>query len=220
MTHWQGTTEKNAFCETCGLNSVDCVGHYAYIKLVVPVFHIGYFKHTIAILQAICKVSRAVFLVLSAFITRYQTCARVLLEEPDRRTYLKRFRRSGLENIHRQALCKQVNSLARKVVYCPYCSATNGAVKKAGALKIIHDKFRAKKTADEMEKWKRTFAPAVEAQKELGTYLNKTIHEDLNPLKALDLFKRISDEVFLMHDVTLTKLMFLLSGLRIAWLTS
>jgi len=113
-----------------------------------------------------------------------------------------------------------VNSLARKVVYCPYCSATNGAVKKAGALKIIHDKFRAKKTADEMEKWKRTFAPAVEAQKELGTYLNKTIHEDLNPLKALDLFKRISDEVFLMHDVTLTKLMFLLSGLRIAWLTS
>ncbi|KAG2344971.1 beta and beta-prime subunits of DNA dependent RNA-polymerase [Suillus weaverae] len=172
-----GTTEKNAFCETCGLNSVDCVGHYAYIKLVVPVFHIGYFKHTIAVLQAICK-----------------TCARVLLEEPDRRTYLKRFRRPGLENIHRQALCKQVNTMARKVVYCPYCSATNGAVKKAGVLKIIHDKFRAKKTADEMEKWKRTFAPAVEAQKELGMYLNKAIHEDLNPLKTLDLFKRISDE--------------------------
>jgi DNA-directed RNA polymerase beta' subunit len=52
----QGTSEKNTFCETCGLNAVDCVGHYAYIKLVVPVFHIGYFKHTIAILQCICKV--------------------------------------------------------------------------------------------------------------------------------------------------------------------
>ena len=52
----QGTSEKNAFCETCGLNAVDCVGHYAYIKLVVPVFHIGFFKHTIAILQCICKV--------------------------------------------------------------------------------------------------------------------------------------------------------------------
>lgn len=122
----------------------------------------------------------------------------MLLEEPDRRTYLKRFRRPGLENIHRQALCKQVNTMARKVVYCPYCSATNGAVKKAGVLKIIHDKFRAKKTADEMEKWKRTFAPAVEAQKELGMYLNKAIHEDLNPLKTLDLFKRISDEVTFM----------------------
>jgi hypothetical protein len=85
--------------------------------------------------------------------------------------------------------------MARKVVYCPYCSATNGAVKKAGALKIIHDKFRAKKTADEMEKWKRTFASAIEAQKELGMYINKAVTEDLNPLKVLDLFKRISDEV-------------------------
>ncbi|OSX60618.1 hypothetical protein POSPLADRAFT_1148493 [Postia placenta MAD-698-R-SB12] len=172
-----GTTEKNSFCETCGLSSVDCVGHYAYIKLTVPVFHIGYFKHTIAILQCICK-----------------TCARVLLEEPDRRVYLKRFRRPNLENIQRQALCKAVNTLARKTVYCPYCSGTNGTVKKAGALKIIHDKFRAKKTAEEMERWKSTFAPAVEAQKELAMYLNKAVHEDLNPLKVLNLFKRISDE--------------------------
>ena len=68
-------------------------------------------------------------------------------------------------------------------------------MKKAGALKIIHDKFRAKKTAEEMEKWKKTFGPAVEAQKELGMYINKAVHEDLNPLKVLDLFKRISDEV-------------------------
>ncbi|KAI0268359.1 beta and beta-prime subunits of DNA dependent RNA-polymerase [Gloeopeniophorella convolvens] len=172
-----GTSEKNAFCETCGLNAVDCVGHYAYIKLVVPVFHIGFFKHTIGILQCICK-----------------TCARVLLEEPERRLYLKRFRRPNLENIHRQVLFKAVNAAARKTVYCPYCAATNGAVKKAGALKIIHDKFRAKKTAAELEAWKKTFASAVEAQKELGTYINKAVHEDLNPLKVLDLFKRISNE--------------------------
>jgi len=85
--------------------------------------------------------------------------------------------------------------MARKVVYCPYCSATNGAVKKAGTLKIVHDKFRAKKTAMEMEVWKTTFAPAIEAQKELGMFINKAVQEDLNPLKVLDLFKRISDEV-------------------------
>lgn len=123
-----------------------------------------------------------------------KACARVLLEEPDRRAYLKRFRRPGLENIHRQALIKAVNALARKTVYCPYCASTNGAVKKAGALKIIHDKFRAKKTADEMEKWKKTFSSAIETQKELGIYVNRAVHEELNPLKVLDLFKRISDE--------------------------
>jgi DNA-directed RNA polymerase III subunit RPC1 len=97
--------------------------------------------------------------------------------------------------MQRQSYSKTVNAMARKVVYCPYCAATNGAVKKAGALKIIHDKFRAKKTADELERWKKTFIPAVEAQKELAMYLNKAVHEDLNPLKVLDLFRRISDEV-------------------------
>jgi DNA-directed RNA polymerase III subunit RPC1 len=117
------------------------------------------------------------------------------LEEPEKRTYIRRFRRPNLENIQRQAISKAVNAMARKVVYCPNCSATNGTVKKAGALKIIHDKFRAKKTAEEMEKWKRTFAPAIEAQKELSTYINKVVHEELNPLKVLDLFRRISDEV-------------------------
>lgn len=48
-----------------------------------------------------------------------------------------------------------------------------------------------------MERWKMTFAGAVEAQKELGIYLSKAVHEDLNPLKVLDLFRRISDEVTL-----------------------
>ena len=109
--------------------------------------------------------------------------------------YLRRFRRLNLENIQRQSFFKVVNAAARKTVYCPYCAATNGAVKKAGALKIIHDKFRAKKTVTEMETWKKTFTSAVEAQKELATYINKAVHEDLNPLKVLDLFKRISNEV-------------------------
>jgi DNA-directed RNA polymerase III subunit RPC1 len=68
-------------------------------------------------------------------------------------------------------------------------------VKKAGALKIIHDKFRAKKTAEELEKFKKTFSNAIEAQKDLGMYLNRAVHEDLNPLKVLDLFRRMSDDV-------------------------
>jgi DNA-directed RNA polymerase III subunit RPC1 len=51
-----GTSDKAGKCDTCGLGLADCVGHYAYIKLVLPVFHIGYFKHILSILQCICKV--------------------------------------------------------------------------------------------------------------------------------------------------------------------
>ena len=116
------------------------------------------------------------------------------------------------------ALCKAVNGLCRKVVYCPYCSATNGTVKKAGALKIIHDKFRAKKTADEMEKWKKTFSSAVEAQKELAMYISKAVHEDLNPLKVLDLFRRIPDEVSLSLFLRLERAKPCSLGLRTPWI--
>lgn len=54
----------------------------------------------------------------------------------------------------------------------------------------MHDKFRAKKTADEIEKWKGTFGKAVVEQKELGNFSNRAVHEDLNPLKVLALFKK------------------------------
>lgn len=52
----QGTSEKDNNCETCGKGLADCVGHYGYIDLELPCFHIGYFRATIMVLQSICKV--------------------------------------------------------------------------------------------------------------------------------------------------------------------
>ena len=52
----QGISSKNNTCDTCGKGLADCVGHYGYIDLQLPVFHIGYFKIIINILQMICKV--------------------------------------------------------------------------------------------------------------------------------------------------------------------
>lgn len=36
-----------------------CNGHFGHVKLVLPAFHVGYFKRIISILQEICKVFRA-----------------------------------------------------------------------------------------------------------------------------------------------------------------
>lgn len=128
-------------------------------------------------------------------ISEWQSCATVLLDETDRRKYLKRFRRPNLENLQRTQTFKAVNTAARKVLYCPKCGATNGVVKKAGALKIVHEKFRARKTAEEHDEFKKTFATAVSmGGGDIAPHLNKA-QEDLNPLRTLDLFKRISDEV-------------------------
>ena len=118
----------------------------------------------------------------------------MLLEENDRRTYLKKFRRPDLENLQRQNAAKAVNTMARKIVHCPYCGATNGTVKKIGALKIVHEKYRAKKVAGEQEEFLKTFGHATEFASELKPHVKKA-QEDLNPLRVLELFKRISAEV-------------------------
>lgn len=124
-----------------------------------------------------------------------QTCARVMVSDAQRRTFLQRFRRPNLENLARQGLCKQVLASARKVNICQYCEAVNGTVKKAAALKIVHERFRQKKLTDEAQQWRASFSTAVEFQQEIGRFLGVKGSEELNPLKVLDLFKRMSAEV-------------------------
>lgn len=68
----QGISNKAATCKTCGQKLADCAGHFAYLKLELPVFHVGYFKNTVQLLQCICK-----------------ACSRILLPEEERRKMLK-----------------------------------------------------------------------------------------------------------------------------------
>jgi hypothetical protein len=49
-----GTVEKSSFCETCGSNFTDCVGHFGHIELAKPVFHVGYIEEIKKILRCIC----------------------------------------------------------------------------------------------------------------------------------------------------------------------
>ncbi|KAI5480363.1 DNA-directed RNA polymerase III subunit RPC1 [Pseudohyphozyma bogoriensis] len=181
-----GTSDKTSRCETCGLTLADCVGHYAYIKLVLPVFHIGYFRHCLGILQCICK-----------------TCSRVLLDPAEHRRFLTLFRRPNLDTLTLSNLSRQLAHVARKCAICPYCGNLNGVVKKIGAMRIAHEKFRGRnrtKVPDNKEgiennkgtydHWRETFSEAIKDSKEIETHLDKAV-EDLNPLRALTLFKQI-----------------------------
>jgi DNA-directed RNA polymerase III subunit RPC1 len=107
-----GVSSKAAACGTCGLRLADCAGHFGYIKLELPVFHIGYFRTTIQILQCICK-----------------RCARVLLPPEELASWLRRFRRPGLERAQREAMFRRVLDLCKRVRVCPHCGEWNGVVK-------------------------------------------------------------------------------------------
>ncbi|KAJ2207954.1 DNA-directed RNA polymerase III subunit C1 (rpo31), partial [Coemansia sp. RSA 521] len=172
-----GISKKTDTCKTCGQNVADCVGHWGYIELCVPVFHYGYFKTIQGILQDICK-----------------KCSRVMLEEPDRRSFLRRLRMPGIDGLQTRALIKGVNDRCKKVTYCPYCGDTNGVVKKGGPLKIIHDKYRQKRTATEQEEFRKSLANVVEADPQLKPLVAKSQSEDMTPQRVYNLFKNISNE--------------------------
>ncbi|EPQ67904.1 RNA polymerase III subunit C160 [Blumeria graminis f. sp. tritici 96224] len=121
-----GTSSKTGTCDTCGEGLQTCNGHFGHCRLALPCFHIGYLKLIQMMLQNICK-----------------DCARVLLNDTERRSFLKELRRPGIDNLKRTQICKKINLQCRKAKHCPSCGEINGQIRKIGVLKLVHDKYQA-----------------------------------------------------------------------------
>jgi DNA-directed RNA polymerase III subunit RPC1 len=180
-----GTSHKIDPCKTCFEKLQECNGHFGHVKLILPVFHVGYFKKIISILQCICK-----------------DCSRLLLSELDRRKFANILRRPDTDSLKRYNIIKKVNDQCRKNKTCFHCGAVNGLVRKVGtnALKISHDKFKAfnmstsknKVPPPSKEHFDQSFESAKQNNPEVEKHFKKAL-DDLNPLRVLKLFKRIPD---------------------------
>ena len=74
-----------------------------------------------------------------------------------------------------------------------------GKVKKSGLLKIVHEKYTPptssrQKLAQEVRDFQRVIWEVAEDSKEIKPFISKA-QETLNPLKVLQLFSRIPDQV-------------------------
>jgi DNA-directed RNA polymerase II subunit RPB1 len=49
-----GTVDKVLRCKTCDCNFADCPGHFGYIELVKPMYHIGFIETCRKILRCVC----------------------------------------------------------------------------------------------------------------------------------------------------------------------
>ncbi|TRY59992.1 hypothetical protein DNTS_021683 [Danionella cerebrum] len=188
LDHRMGTSEKDRPCETCGKNLADCLGHYGYLDLELPCFHIGYFKATVGILQA----KRKVFY---TFTMICKTCSHILLTPEEKLQFLDYLRRPGLVYLQKRGLKKKISDKCRKKTVCINCNAFNGSVKKCGLLKIIHEKYKTtKKVVDPIvSDFLQSFDIAIEHNKEVESLLTRA-QENLNPLVVLNLFRRIPDK--------------------------
>ncbi|XP_067133403.1 DNA-directed RNA polymerase III subunit RPC1 [Centruroides vittatus] len=178
LDNHMGTSQKDQKCETCGKNLAECIGHYGYIDLELPVFHVGYFRATMNILQSICK-----------------SCSRVLLPPDQRKMFLEILKKPNISYLQKKALHKRISLKCRKNPVCSYCGALNGQVKKCALLKIVHERFKNTKKSDQViSEFIAEFNEAIEHNKELENFINKGTQEMLNPIVVLKLFQRITDQ--------------------------
>ena len=49
-----GTIDSNVLCETCHQKSTLCPGHFGYIELSAPVFHMHFIGRILKLLKCIC----------------------------------------------------------------------------------------------------------------------------------------------------------------------
>jgi DNA-directed RNA polymerase III subunit RPC1 len=164
-----GTSLRTNNCQTCGQNMVECIGHFGHIDLEVPVFHIGFFRLTIKLLQCVCK-----------------ECGATLLSGQTKQKLLAQISSPNLDYLKRKALHKKIVEMSKKISNCPECDASNGVVKKASGsvMKIAHAKYLNSTQVNIF----------VNENPENSSSLLNMKYELLNPEVVLNIFQRIRRE--------------------------
>ena len=163
-----GVNVRGGLCGTCGEPHETCPGHFGYVRLELPVFHVGYFRHTQQVLQCICK-----------------SCARLLLSDESKQNWIKKVRAANARNdaLVSKTLFRKLVDECKKIKICPNCNELNGVVKKGfrGPLCLVHELGGAEVSS---------FKEAVAQNPELGNHVAKA-QQELNPLVALELLRRV-----------------------------
>ncbi|GAB6022152.1 DNA-directed RNA polymerase III subunit RPC1 [Chamberlinius hualienensis] len=172
---------KEDLCATCGKGLNDCVGHFGYMDLGIPIFHQGYFRLLTYILQCICK-----------------SCGRILLKSEEKESFLKRLHQPFLSYLDKKRSFQRVISMCKKVSVCPTCKEFNGVVKKSGLLKISHDKYKNVKRKDIPTIDRTDYENVAKKKIEFEDLLANTPPDNLTPEFCLKLLTKTPTEDFLL----------------------
>lgn len=108
-----GAHRADAQCSSCGGTLKTCGGHWGYIDLQQPVFHVGYFKHLYGVLCCICK-----------------SCGAFLLKGEEKRQHLAKLKQSySIAHSYRLQFRKLVER-CKKVKTCPRCMSQQGQLRR------------------------------------------------------------------------------------------
>ena len=101
-----GTCDPYLPCSTCGLNWIDCPGHFGHTELSDYVFHYGFLKHLKSLLQCICL-----------------KCSNILFEKED--DTLIKFKNKSSKNRF-----TEIKNLTKNISFCWNCGTPVPKIKK------------------------------------------------------------------------------------------
>jgi DNA-directed RNA polymerase II subunit RPB1 len=111
-----GTCDPYLPCTTCGLNSLECPGHFGHVVLAEAVFHFGFLNHLKSLLQCVCL-----------------KCSNLLVEKTE-----AQFKKSLLKKSEQRF--KEIKSIAKNIAFCFQCGAPVPKIKRevkySGSIKI------------------------------------------------------------------------------------
>ncbi|EGR30247.1 hypothetical protein IMG5_137010, partial [Ichthyophthirius multifiliis] len=181
--------ENNQKCQTCQMDMIDCPGHFGYIKLVLPIFHVGFFTEIINILQCICK-----------------NCGEILLNIDEKLACKKRMQRAINEKNYqlRMLIYTKMRKECKKGANsrCRICDYKNGNLKKMPKMPTtISFQNHTKMESDFREIKKSENLQQENLRKILDQKQLKDMIQLYNPLQTFNLFKKIAQSDVILFNI-------------------
>jgi DNA-directed RNA polymerase II subunit RPB1 len=160
-----GTSDIHQTCTTCGLDSINCPGHFGHTDLADPVFHIGFLDHVKYILSCVCL-----------------KCSSLLVDKTEEEL------EQILKNKKGKSRFNEIRSLCKNVSYCTRIDNNCGAP----VPKIKHE---IKKSTGTVKIIIETEVSSLVKDEKTGitSEQKKKIKEFISPKTCYDIMKNISD---------------------------
>ena len=171
-----GVTDYNMNCDTCGLSTTLCPGHFGHTELVEPVYHYGYLELVRNIISCICL-----------------RCSKLLINRND----------DEIAEIIKNTIGKnrfnKIKKLTSNIKYCsrpdyncgcPVADISVVTNSQSASIQLI-----ATWNLDKMQQTEDGSIPAILPISNPSTVINtkKKISEVLKPSRVFDLFRNISN---------------------------
>ena len=166
-----GSTDKKYSCLTCKCNSNDCPGHFGYINLAMPVFHVGFINECLRILKCICR-----------------NCGRILIDDYEKYKEIKNIPNPKVRQQKIYDICKNKKKCDNRAP-----SKKGGEGQKNGEEGLGEDKYCKKGCGKNHPKYKRE-GLRIEYEDENSEEVKGT----LSPKEVLTIFEKITDDECMM----------------------